>query len=59
MDAKTGIAQDRCISKIQEGRHSDLWFTLLRIPKWLLPRDISLCAIVMANLVTSVVIVFK
>ena len=35
MDAKTGIAQGRCISKIQDGHHSDLRYiyTLLRIPK--------------------------
>ena len=59
MDAKTGIAQGRCISKIQDGRHSDLWYTFLRIPKGLWPRDIFLCGIVMANLATSVVILFK
>ena len=59
MDAKTGIAQGLCISKIQDGRHLDLWFTLLRIPKGLWPRDISLCVIVLANLAFSVVIVFK
>ena len=58
MDAKTGIAQGRCINKIQDG-HSDLWYTILSIPKELWPRDISLCVILMANLATSVVIVFK
>ena len=56
MDAKTGIAQDRCISKIPDGRYSDLWYTLLRIPKGLWPRDISLCVKVMANLATSVIL---
>ena len=50
MDAKTGIAQGRRISKIQYGLHSDLRYTLLRIPKGLWPRDISLCVIVTANL---------
>ena len=35
MDAKTGIAQGRCISKIQDGRHSNLRYTLPRIPKGL------------------------
>ena len=59
MDAKMGIAQGRCISKIQDGRHSDLRYTLLRIPKGLWPRDISLCVIVMANLANSDVILFK
>ena len=29
MDAKTGIAQGRCISKIQDGRHLDLRYALL------------------------------
>ena len=35
MDAKTGIDQSRCISKIKDGRHSDLRYTLPRIPKGL------------------------
>ena len=59
MDAKTGIAKGRCISKIQDGRHSDLRYTLLRVNKWLGPRDISLCVIVIVNLATSDVISFK
>ena len=59
MDAKMGIARGRCISKIQDGRHSDLRCTYLRIPKRLRPRDILLCVIVMANLATSDVILFK
>ena len=59
MDAKTGIAQGRCLNKIQDGRHSDLKYTLLRINKGLWPRDISLCVIVIANLATLDVILFK
>ena len=59
MDAETGIAQGQSISEIQDGRYSDFRYTLLRIPKGLWPPDISLCVIVMANLATSVVIVFK
>ena len=59
MDAKTGIVQGLCISKIQNGRHSDLRYTLLRIPKGLWPRDISPSVIVMANLATSCVILLK
>ena len=50
MDAKTGIAQGRCTSKIQDGRHLDLRYTLLRINKGLWPRDISLCVILLAIL---------
>ena len=30
MDAKTEIAHCQCISRIQDGRHSDLWYTLLK-----------------------------
>ena len=30
MDAKTEIAHGQCISTIQDGRHSDLWYTLLK-----------------------------
>ena len=59
MDAKTGIAQGRCISKTQDGRHSDLRYTLLKINKGLGPRDISLRVIVIANLAISDVILFK
>ena len=59
MDAKTGIAKGRCISKIQDGRHSDSSYTLLRIPKGLWQRNISLCVIVLANLASSDVIFFK
>ena len=59
MDAKTGIAQGWCISKIQDGRHSDLRYTLLGIPKGLWPRDISLCVIVIANLATAVILFKK
>ena len=59
MNAKTGIAQGRCISKIQDGRHSDLRHTLLRINKGLWPRDISLCVIVIAHLATPDVISFQ
>ena len=59
MDAKTGISQGRCISKIQDGRHSDLRYTFLGINKGLWPRDISLCVIVIANLDTPAVILFK
>ena len=59
MDAKTGIAQGRCISKIQDGRHSDLRYALLRINRGLGLHDISLCVIVIANLASSGVILFK
>ena len=59
MDAKPGNAQGRCISEIQDGRHLDLRYTLLRISKGLWPRDISPCVIVIANLATPDVILFK
>ena len=59
MDAKTGIAQSRCINKIQDDRHSDLRYTLLGINKGLWPRVISLCVIVIATLDTPDVILFK
>ena len=59
MDAKTGIAQGRCISKIQDGRLLDLRYTLLRINKGLWPRDISICVIIIAHLTTPDVILFK
>ena len=57
MDDKTRIAQVRCISKIQDGSHSDLWYTWTA--KGLGPRDISLFVIVTVNLTSSDIIVFK
>ena len=33
MNAKAGIALARCIRKIQDGRHTDLWYTVQRFAK--------------------------